>query len=492
MNFTGFQAAHVLTLIPEITLVLLIPVIMALDLILPESRRRQLGLVAAVGLFAAAALAFVFSLPANGENALIFGGTLRNDLVSFVFRVLFMFAGAITALISLDVEGLGRKGEYYAILVGCVIGMNFMASSADLIMLYLAIETASIGLYVLAGFLRDDDKSTESGLKYFLFGAMTSTIMLYGFSLLFGFTRETNLYAIADAIRGGAAPGAALAAIALMAVVGIGFKVAIVPFHFWTPDVYEGAPTPVTAFLSVASKSAGFAVLMRVFLVAIDPASPAWGAAIGGWAPMMMAITAMTMTLGNFLALPQRNIKRLLAYSSIAHAGYAMLGIVALRQDGLAATLFYLIAYVFTNLAAFTVVILFARVAGSDEIADYAGLSRRSPALALAMLVAFLSLGGMPPLAGFISKFFVLAAAVQANMVWLAFVGIINSIIGLYYYLIVLKVVYVKPAPEGAPPIEIPRAYGFALGLLCFAIVFVGTAAAPWYDWAVNAAKSLF
>ena len=484
MNFTSFQSAHIVALIPEITLILLIPVIMALDLILPESRRRQLGLATALGLFAAVALAFVFSLP-NGENALIFGGTLRNDLAAFLFRIIFMFSGAITALISLDVEGLGRKGEYYAILVGCVIGMNFMASAADLIMLYLAIETASIGLYVLTGFLRDDDKSTESGLKYFLFGATTSTIMLYGFSLLFGYTGETNLYAIAEAIKGGEVPTAVAVAITLMAAIGIGFKVAIVPFHFWTPDVYEGAPTPVTAFLSVASKSAGFAVLMRVFLISLDPGSTQW-------APMMTAIAAVTMTLGNFLALPQRNIKRLLAYSSIAHAGYAMLGIVALTKEGVAATMFYLLAYVFTNLAAFTVVILFSRVAGSDEIADYAGLSRRSPGLALVMLVAFLSLGGMPPLAGFISKFFVFAAAVQSNMVWLAMVGIINSIIGLYYYLIVLKVVYVKPAPEGAPAIGIPRAYGFALGLLCFAIVFVGTVATPWYDWAVAAAKSLF
>jgi len=484
MNFVDFQAAHILTLIPEITLILLIPLIMALDVIWPESRRRQLGLVTAIGFFAAIVLALVFSVP-NGENALLFGGTLRNDLASFLFRVIFMFAGGITALRGLDVEGLGRKGEYYAILVGCVIGMNFMASAADLIMLYLAIETASIGLYVLAGFLRDDDKSTESGLKYFLFGAMTSTVMLYGFSLLFGYTGETNLYAIAQSLKNGDVPTATAIAIALMIAVGVGFKVALVPFHFWTPDVYEGAPTPVTAFLSVASKSAGFAVLVRVFLIALDPGATQWS-------PLMTAMAAVTMTLGNFLALPQRNIKRLLAYSSIAHAGYAMLGIVALSKDGLAATMFYLLAYVFTNLAAFTVVILFSRVAGSDEIADYAGLSRRSPGLALAMLVAFLSLGGMPPLAGFISKFFVFAAAVQSNLIWLAMVGIINSIIGLYYYLIVLKVVYVKPAPEGAPLIEIPRPYVFALGVLCFAILFAGTAATPWYNWAVDAAKSLF
>lgn len=477
------QWADVVKLIPEIVLILLIPLVMFLDLRWKESRRRDLGLVSAIGQFVALAGMFIFSLP-TGE--LLFGGTIRDDMAAFIFRAIFIFSGAITSIFSLDVEGLGRKGEYYAVLIGAVIGLNFMASASDLIMLYLAIETASIGLYVLAGFLREDDKSTESGMKYFLFGAMTSTIMLYGFSLLFGYTGETNLYAIGAALQSGEVPTLAAVAIMVMVIVGVGFKVAIVPFHFWTPDVYEGAPTPVTAFLSVASKSAGFAVLIRLFLITFgDQVSTPWY-------PMLAAMAAVTMTVGNFLALPQRNIKRLLAYSSIAHAGYALLGIVALSEAGLAATMFYLLAYVFTNLAAFGVVILFARAAGSDEIADYAGLSRRSPYLALVMLIAFLSLGGMPPLVGFIGKFFVFAAAVQSNNTWLAFVGIINSIIGLYYYLVVLKVVYVKPAPEGAKAIEVPRPYVFALGLLSVAILLTGTLATPWYNWAVTAAQSLF
>jgi NADH-quinone oxidoreductase subunit N len=479
---TDSQWADVVKLIPEIILVLLIPAVMLLDLRWKESRRRELGLAAAIGQFVALGSMFIFSMPTGQQ---MFGGTLRDDMASFIFRAIFIFAGAITALFSLDVEGLGRKGEYYAVLIGSVIGLNFMASASDLIMLYLAIETASIGLYILAGFLRDDDKSTESGLKYFLFGATTSTIMLYGFSLLFGYTGETNLYKIGAAIH--TIPQLAAVAITILITIGVGFKVAIVPFHSWTPDVYEGAPTPVTAFLSVASKSAGFAVLIRLFMIALDQN-------VTGWYPMLAAMAALTMTLGNFLALPQRNIKRLLAYSSIAHAGYAMLGIVSLTADhsGLAATMFYLVVYVFTNLAAFGVVILFARSAGSDEIADYAGLSRRSPYLALAMLIAFLSLGGMPPLAGFIGKFFVFAAAVKSDNVWLAFVGIINSIVGLYYYLIVLKVVYVKPAPEGAKAIDVPRPYVFALSVLCLAIILAGTVATPWYNWAVNAAGSLF
>jgi NADH-quinone oxidoreductase subunit N len=481
----GFPWEYLFKLIPEIILVLLVPVIMFVDIKFKESERRVMGLITGIGMLVALATAFITSMPPASGGEMIFGGVIRNDMLSFIFRILFMFAGGVTAFLSLDVEGLGRKGEYYAVLIGCVIGMNFMASASDLVMLYLAIETASIGLYVLAGFMRDDEKSTESGLKYFLFGAFTSTVMLYGFSLLFGYTGQTNLYLIGDAIKSGAVPVTAGIAIAVMIIVGVGFKVAIVPFHFWTPDVYEGAPTPVTAFLSVASKSAGFAVLIRLFLVTLDQGQTQWF-------PMLAAMAALTMTVGNFLALPQRNIKRLLAYSSIAHAGYAMLGILALNSEGLAATIFYLVAYSFTNLAAFAVVILFARAAGSDQIADYAGLSRRSPYLALAMLIAFLSLGGMPPLVGFVSKFFVFAAAVQSNNIWLAVIGIINSIIGLYYYLVVLKVVYVKPAPESAKAIDVPRAYVVTLAVLCAGIILTGTVAAPWYSWAASAANSLF
>ncbi|MBI5350202.1 MAG: NADH-quinone oxidoreductase subunit N [Chloroflexi bacterium] len=485
MNVLDFQSAHTLALLPEIVLLVVAGIVMWLDVRLPESQRRQVGFAASIGMFAAMASALIaYNLSGTGQGAQIFGGMIRNDFASFLFRMIFMFAGAMTALLSVDVEKLNRKGEYFTVIIGCVFGMNFMAMSADLIMLYLAVETTSIGLYALAGFLHDDDKSAESGLKYFLFGAMTSAVMLYGFSLIFGFTGETNLYRIAEVIKAGKIATLPLVVSALMVLVGVGFKVALVPFHFWTPDVYEGAPTPVTAFLSVASKSAGFAVLIRIFLIGFAPNID--------WLPMLLAMATVTMTLGNLLALPQKNIKRLLAYSSIAHAGYAMMGVVALSKEGIAATVFYLTGYVFTNLAAFAVVILFSRVAGSDEIADYAGMSRRSPGLALAMLVAFLSLGGMPPLVGFAAKFFVFAAAIKADLIWLVFVGVINSIIGLYYYLIVLKVVYVKPAPEGAPGIPISRPYAFALIVLSFAIVATGTAAAPWLSWAFTAAGSLF
>ena len=484
MTITPFEPAHILALLPEILLVVLAGLVMGLDLAWPESRRRALGLVAAIGLFLIAGAALAFARPA--ETLLLFGGMIRHDFATLVFRTVFAAAGAITCLISLDVEGVGRKGEYYMILIASVIGMNLMAAAADLIMLYLALETTSITLYLLAGYLRDDERSAESGLKYFLFGALTSTVMLYGLSLLYGFTGETGYYAIAEKLAITDVAPLPIIAAAILVAVGFGFKVAAVPFHFWTPDVYEGAPTPITAFISVASKTAGFAVLMRVFLAVFPPSVET------SWTSMITAMAAVTMTLGNALAIPQKNIKRLLAYSSIAHAGYVLVGFVALSQRGVAAAIFYLVAYVLTNLAAFTVVIVFARVTGSEQIYDYAGLSRRSPGLALAMLVAMLSLGGMPPLAGFFAKFYVFAAAIQSDLIWLAVVGVLNAIVGMYYYLIVLRVVYVDRSEHEDKPIAVPRPYAFVLGLMVVGIVLLGTASAPWFGWAMAAAGNLF
>jgi NADH-quinone oxidoreductase subunit N len=485
MNLT-FDASMLLAIVPEIGLLVLAGLIMALDVAWPESRRRGLGLVAAGGFGVALVLALAFTRPVvDPEAALIFGGMMRSDWPAYFFRLLFIFAGLIVSLLSIESPGVGRKGEYYALLVGAVIGMDFMAAAADLIMLYLAIETTSIALYLLAGFLREDNKSAESGLKYFLFGSFTSTVMLYGFSLLYGFTGTTNLYAIRDALLAGTVPDLALLVALLLVLVGFAFKVSAVPFHFWSPDVYEGAPTPVTAFISVASKAAGFAVLVRVML-AVFPALQ------GYWGPLVAVISAFTMTLGNVLALAQRNIKRLLAYSSIAQAGYALIGLAAMSQAGIAATIFYLLIYTVTNLVTFGVIILTARVVGSDEIADYAGLSRRSPGLGLAFMVGFLSLGGMPPLAGFVGKFFLFTAAVEAGLIWLAVLGVLNAIVGLYYYLTVLKVVYLYRSERDGEPVPVTRPYALALWLCAGAVILLGTVAAPWWGWATNAARALF
>jgi NADH-quinone oxidoreductase subunit N len=486
MTFSTFNPQTLLAILPELVLVVVAALVMVLDIAWPESRRRNLGIITAAGFALAAVVALVFSQPVGGaDTALIFGGQMRHDALAFFFRLLFVFAGLIVALLSVDSPGVGRRGEYYAIVIGAVIGMNFMAAAGDLIMLYLAIETTSIALYLLAGFLREDDKSAESGLKYFLFGSFTSTIMLYGFSLLYGFTGQTNLYSLSAALLSGSVPTGALLVALLLVLVGFGFKVSAVPFHFWSPDVYEGAPTPITAFISVASKAAGFAVLVRV-LLAVFPAVESY------WGPLVAVISVFTMTLGNTLALAQRNIKRLLAYSSIAQAGYALIGLSAMSQSGITAIVFYLLMYTVTNLVTFGVIILASRAIGSDEIADYAGLSRRSPGLALALMVGFLSLGGMPPLAGFFGKFFIFTAAVEAGQIWLAVIGVLNAIIGLYYYLTVLKVVYLYRSERDNLAIAVPRPYALALGLCALGVIVIGTLAGPWFTWANNAASSLF
>jgi NADH-quinone oxidoreductase subunit N len=473
-------------ILPELLVVGLIMIVLAFDLVWHEEQKRRLGWLSAGGLAVIIILTLIFSRP--GETPIeVWGGMLRFDWLGFSFSFIFMFGAMITCLFSMDIKQIGQRGEFYILLMASTIGMMFMASSANIIMLYLAIEMTSIPLYVLAGFLKDDNKSTEAGFKYFLFGALTSAIMLYGFSLLYGFTGTTNLYQITEQITAGELPLTLILGSLILLLVGFGFKISAVPLHFWAPDVYEGAPTPVAGFLSTASKVAGFAVLIRVLLTVY-----ANEATIPYWVSIIAALSVFSMTLGNTLALAQRNIKRMLAYSSIAHAGYALIGVAALSEQGIAATVFYLFVYLITNLAAFGIVSTYGRISGSDEIADYAALSRRSPRLALAMLVALLSLGGMPPLGGFIAKFFVFAAAVNSGLVWLAMIGVLNSIIGLYYYLIVLKVVYLYRSEEEDKPVPVTRPYVLGLTILVFGIILIGIVFSPWAGVSAQVASALF
>jgi NADH-quinone oxidoreductase subunit N len=479
-----FEAAMVLAILPEILILILAGVILVLDILWSAERRRNLGYLTSAGLGLIIVISLLFARP-EVEPRLILGGMIRQDWLSFTFSILFLFGAAVTCLFAIDVENLGKRGEFYLLLLASTLGMTLMASAGDLVMLYLAIETTSIPQYVLAGFMTQDDKSTESGLKYLLFGAMTSTVMLYGFSLLYGFAGTTNIYDLALSIKQSEVPIAALVGSLLLVLVGFGFKISAVPFHFWAPDVYEGAPTPVAGFLSTASKAAGFAVLMR-FLLAVFPTTMPY------WTAIVATLSVVTMLLGNTLALAQRNIKRLLAYSSIAHAGYMLIGVVAVSKLGITGVIYYLVAYLLTNLAAFGIVVTFWRVVGSDDLDAYKGLSRRSPGLALALLVSFLSLAGMPPLGGFIAKLLVFAAAVQANMVWLAIVGVLNSIIGLYYYLTVLKYVYLYRSEDEKKPLPVTRPYAVALIVLTIGIILVGSLLAPWYSWSATAAAAIF
>jgi NADH-quinone oxidoreductase subunit N len=482
----SYTPTMILSILPEILLLVLGMLLLVVEPFWKGERRRNAGWLTAGGLLAIMVVSLFAGRP--GEPAIVFGGMLRYDWLGFFFKMMFIFGAAITALFMMDHETLGKRGESYILLVAATLGMCLMAAAADLIMLYLAIETTSIPLYVLAGFMLSDERSTEAGFKYLLYGALTSTIMLYGFSLLFGFAGTTNLYELASMGVAGQLPVGVALGLVVLIVVGLGFKVSIVPFHFWAPDVYMGAPTPVAGFLSTASKAAGFAVLTRLFIVVFPDIAY-------NWASILAVLAAITMTLGNLVALKQSNIKRLLAYSSVAHAGYAMIGVVAVSELGVTSVVFYLLAYILTNLAAFGIVMAFGRITGSDEIKDYAGMSRRSPGLAIALLVAFLSLAGMPPFGGFVAKVFVFAAAVQVNMVWLAVVGILNSIIGLYYYLTVLKVVYLyrmEGENEEAHPISLTRPYAIGLVVLTLGILLVGTLFAPWFGFSGAAALNLF
>jgi NADH-quinone oxidoreductase subunit N len=472
-------------ILPEILLLALGVSILIIDPFLKKdaSRRLFLGWFTAGGLLLIAVLSISIARPA--DPVLVFGGMLRFDWLGFAFKMFFIFASGVTSLFFMDTEQLNHRAEAYLLLVAATMGMCLMSSSADLVMLYLAIETTSIPLYLLAGFLKDDDRSTEAGFKYMLFGALTSAILLYGFSLLYGFTGKTNLYELSTYFG---SFNLVAVGITFLVLAGLAFKVSLFPFHFWAPDVYEGAPTPVAGFLSTASKAAGFAVIIRLF-TAVFPIISA------DWSLILAVLAALTMTVGNLIALTQKSIKRMLAYSSIAHAGYAMIGIVAFTQLGTASVVFYLIGYILTNLLAFGIVAAVGRVTGSDDFSAYAGLSRRSPGLGLAVLVAFLSLAGMPPFVGFVAKVFVFSAAIEAGWVWLAIVGILNSIVGLYYYLNVLKYVYLfrmEEQDEEQHPIPIFSSVAVGLVLLVAGIILLGTLFGPWFSLSTRAAISLF
>jgi NADH-quinone oxidoreductase subunit N len=470
-----------MSFLPELLLLLLALLILGLDLILPEGRRALLGWFTAAGCAAILAVALA-DLPA--ARAVFSAATLQADALAFFFRAVVLIGASIAALLSIDSAGIGRRGEYYALMLFSALGMCLMVAASDLVMLALAIEMTTIPLYVLAGFLKRDSRSTEAGLKYFLFGATASAVMWYGFSLIYGLTGQTDLRAAAIALEGGSLPAMLVAL--LLVLVGLGFKVSLVPFHFWAPDVYEGAPAPVAAFLSTASKAAGFAVLARILLTVFAPASALY------WGALVSILAAASMTLGNLLALAQKNIKRLLAYSSIAHAGYALIGLATLNPSGLAAMAGYLLAYALSNLAAFALVVLISNVTGSDDLTALAGLSRRSPGAALALLAAFLSLAGMPPFALFSAKLFLLASAVEANLTGLAAIAAVNSVLGLYYYLSVIKAVYVFRSEQEQTPFAFPLALRLALGIAVGGLLLMGVAVAPWFEAALRAIRPLF
>lgn len=492
--------AQLPSVLPEIGLTTLAVIVLFVDVYGSATTRRNIAFISAIGMAFLAIVPLIFrpeaALYENGK--LLWGGMINYDPLAQIFKVMIMLAGSITTLMAIDDKGVGHKGEFYLIVVIATLGGVMMVSAADLVMVFVALETLSIPLYILASFRRDDMRSAESGMKYFLYGSFASTIMLFGFSLLYGFAGTTNLTGIATAMTSGMGDNVvAVFAALVMVLVGFGFKITAVPFHFWAPDVYEGAPTPVTAFVSVASKAASFGLLLR-FMAQVFPESVVVGGVViqDFWVSLIVVISIVSMTLGNVVALRQSNIKRLLAYSSIAQAGYTLIGIAALQTANdsyaVASVSFYMFMYTFTNLLVFSGVVLFIEVTGKEDIKDLAGLNRRSPWLAFGITIALLSLAGIPPGAGFFGKFFLFQAAVDANLVGLAMVGVINAIIALYYYLIVIKVMYVDIGPDDDKPIAIPRPYGWAIGITTVVVILLCTIAVqPIYEWAVLGANGL-
>ena len=472
-NSYDFQA-----ILPQAAVLVLIGIILILDLFVKNFKFNNfLGWTTSIGLSIIIFGTILFANPGNQVQS-VWGGMLRVDSASILFQIIFMVGALITTLFSMNQDKFGNHGEYYAMLLSSVIGMSFMVAATDLIMLYLAIETTAIPLYVLAGFITTDNKSVESGLKYLLFGAVTSAVMLYGFSLLYGFSGSTQFGQLIAAFENGLFPQGIKILILFLVLTGFGFKVSSVPFHFWAPDVYHGSPTPISGFLATASKAAGFIVLIRFLgsIYSFDQQT---------WMLIIAMIATLSMFLGNLLALVQKNLKRLLAFSSIAHAGYILIGVASGNSLGIKGAMYYLLAYLFTNLAAFGVINVVESTTGSSDLEQFRGLIKRAPGLALIFLVSLLSLAGIPPFGGFISKILVFSAAMEANLVWLAIIGIINSILGLYYYLVVIKQIFADT--EEKSPIITHKSWLLALGICVVGIIVLGVIYKPWLGWMDNA-----
>lgn len=473
---------NVAILAPELALGAAAAIILLGEALSRGGMSRQAAVtIAAIGLVAAA----LILIPTLVVEDVSFSGAFRVDAFTSYLKLLLIAATLLVLLASgrfLD-DLQAHHSESVALVALATAALMMLVSATELITLYLSLEMASLATVFLAAWAKRDTRSTEAGLKFFLLNALSSAILLYGMAILYGLTGHTRLEAIGAALTAQTGP-AALLAISLL-IAGFGFKISAVPFQMWTPDVYEGAPTPITAYLSVASKAAGFAVAIRVFQTAL-------GAMTADWVLLIALVAAVTMTIGNIVALAQSNIKRMLAYSSIAQAGYILVGIAAASDRGTGAVLFYLAAYTATNLAAFIAVIEIAGRAGSEQIDDFAGLHQRTPWLAFGLAISLLSLAGLPPLAGFFAKIYVFWAAVEAGLGWLVVVGVLNSALSLYYYAQIIHHMYVLPGRETAPgPTPAHPLIATALGVAVIGTFALGILSGAFLDLASVAARTL-
>lgn len=454
---------------PELVVLATAFAILVGDLFMTERGRVALAPMAAVGL--ALGLAVMLVTPASGE---LLGGRFVMDPVAWWFKLVFMLSALLAVVLSADTldgrsrvrkRGMGFRGEYYAILLSSVVGMMLIVSARELATLFISLEIATLPLFVLAAWRRDDPKSGEAGLKYIILGSLASAFIVYGFGLLYGLSGSTRLDVIARTVSGHYTPALLLAVALILA--GTGFKLTMVPFHFWAADVYQGAPTTVTAFLSVGSKGAGLAFAFQILFSLFGSWLPHWGL-------MIAILAAVTMTLGNVVAIVQQNIKRFMAFSAISQAGYFLLGFLGGAGEGVPAMLYYLLVYAVTNFAVFGCIIWFENETGKENIDDYRGLSLTNPLMALAMMVALFSLAGIPPLSGFVGKFFLFSIASKAGFHWLVALAAVNSTISLYYYLRVVRQMYIEPPDAELVPPRTSRVISITVGLLTAGIIVLG------------------
>src|SRR5215831_3582370 len=479
----GLSTSDFYYILPELVLTGGSLVVLIADVLLPRGSK-LLGWITLLAIAATmASLA-----PFTSTHVEVAHGLLAVDRFALFFKALFLGAAAITVLISmkyLEIEGVS-PGEYYFLILCTTLGMMVMASGIDLISIFIGLETMAVSFYILAGFIKPNQRSNEAAVKYFLLGAFSLGILLYGMSLMYGLSGTTNLRAMATLFQGQERDPRLVLAVILV-VAGVGFKIAAVPFHMWAPDVYEGAPTPITAFLSVGSKAASFAMLLRIFIEGMPSMS-------ADWRLLFWVLSIVTMTVGNVAAVTQSNVKRMLAYSSIAHAGYLLIGIVAAGAGysrGVTATLVYLFIYAFMQLGAFAVVVLMRRqdIIG-DELKDLSGLYRRRPVAAFAMLLFMLSLGGIPPTAGFMGKFWLFSAAVESGYVWLAVIAVLNSAVSLYYYIRIVVFMYLRKETTGSEPVTSP-ALQVTLALAVAATLILGMYPQLLFELAQASARTL-
>jgi len=474
-------------ILPMLMLAVTAGLVLVLDLVPPRERKDHLGFISALGVVAALIMTYWMTFATGGAELRAFRGMVVMDAYALFFNIIIGYATGLVLLLSMDYmrrEGV-ESGEFYILVLLSSLGMMLMASAGDLIIIFLGLETMSISLYVLAGFFRARLEAGEASMKYFLIGAFASGFFLYGIALIFGATGTTNLDRIANAVAAGAGRDPMLVIGLGLLLVGFGFKISSVPFHMWAPDVYEGAPTSVTAFIATGSKAAAFAALLRVLLTAMRGAPVDW--------PMLLWVLAvLTMTVGNVVALAQLNLKRMLAYSSIAHVGYMLVGVVAGGALGNGSVLFYLLVYTFTTAGAVGAILVLER-AGHEAVRleDFGGLATRHPLVALALSIFLLSLIGIPPTAGFVGKFYLFGAAVKSGYVWLAVIGVLNSAAAAYYYLRLIVYMYMRE-PEGAPTVLAPSLSGaLALVVALWGVVQLGVAPGPLFDLAQAAVVPL-